>query len=86
MKVLLFADAQTMVSPSYKRLRLDLKQRRLVLEDYNLQNRAAQDKAHLYDITKPGSIVVTRDDGAPVASWRDHLPSADEISYSLGYI
>lgn len=83
---MLFANAKTTVLPEWKRLQTELTARHLAVEQYDLTTAAAQAKAHLYDIAEPSSVVVARDDGAPVMSWRAHLPTAAEISYSLGYI
>jgi hypothetical protein len=86
MKILLFVDQKTEVDSAWQRLKTDLEQRHLAISRFDLKTANAQAQAKLYDVTSAGTVVVTRDDGAPVASWRAHLPSADEISHSLGYI
>lgn len=86
MKILLFADRKTEVDSAWQRLKVELEQRHLAITRLDLNTADAQAKARLYDVTNPGTVVVTRDDGSPVASWRTHLPSAAEISHSLGYI
>ncbi|MBI2797957.1 hypothetical protein HYX70_01485 [Candidatus Saccharibacteria bacterium] len=86
MKALIFTDKHSSFNTELQSLLRELSRRHMALNQVDVNSRDGSSKAQLYDIFSAPAVVLTRDDGAPVASWRHNIPRADDVSYQMGII
>ncbi len=86
MKALIFTPPPDQPNVALTKLVRELKRRHVQLELVDINSRDGSAQAQLYDVFAAPAIILTRDDGAPVASWRHSLPQVDDLSYQLGIV
>lgn len=86
MKALVFTNKQSKFDVSLQKLTKQMKRRGISMSIIAMDGRSGTAQAQLYEVYVAPAIILTRDDGAPVASWRNSLPQIDDVSYQMGMI